>query len=464
MELKKKIKNFFTLTRKANGGFTLVELIVVIAILAILAGVGSAGYGAYIKASNKNSDRVLVGNIRQALESYNNSGAGSFVVEGQYSAGLQIPVGYVVVSYEENPDGNHVAVIAAGADGAEVGTDNVLADAIKAAYGKEYANTIRLKYDGWDGTVNGLFFENAAAMVASVQQTGGDVLSFMKDDLTKINIGIGGIYYEDGAIVAKLGVGKYSTEVANVPIISKDYADSAELLLSVSEKVSAVDRDAFINGWDSANEEGAAFGVNTVEGAGREHYSAVRAAYNNCFANYVKSKGDSFTIGDKSYNHASETHSVGIAGHGENAMELVASKIDNKTVSGAISKVPNDTVFPQTVCASVLAGGNGSSYTSCNACKALLAEYKASEQDKADAASFYDTMTTGAADGSAHYDPKNPEAFYAWLQASANSFKDMYAKVNAYTTGSSIVLEVYYNATTHLLDVRMCPLAADPRN
>lgn len=39
MNLKKKIKGFFTLTRKANSGFTLVELIVVIAILAILGGV-----------------------------------------------------------------------------------------------------------------------------------------------------------------------------------------------------------------------------------------------------------------------------------------------------------------------------------------------------------------------------------------------------------------------------------------
>ena len=48
MDLKKKMKAFFTLKRHANEGFTLVELIVVIAILAILAGIAVPAYSGYI--------------------------------------------------------------------------------------------------------------------------------------------------------------------------------------------------------------------------------------------------------------------------------------------------------------------------------------------------------------------------------------------------------------------------------
>ena len=68
MKFRKSWKRFWTLDRHHSDGFTLVELIVVIAILAILAGVGTVGYSGYIKSSNKNADKVLVGNIIRAIE------------------------------------------------------------------------------------------------------------------------------------------------------------------------------------------------------------------------------------------------------------------------------------------------------------------------------------------------------------------------------------------------------------
>ena len=52
---------------KSNGGFTLVELIVVIAILAILAGIAVPAYSGYIEKANKASDDAQLVVIEQAI-------------------------------------------------------------------------------------------------------------------------------------------------------------------------------------------------------------------------------------------------------------------------------------------------------------------------------------------------------------------------------------------------------------
>ena len=69
MDLKKKMKNFFALTRKADGGFTLVELIVVIAILAILGGVAVPAYSGYVKKAELAADEALLKEINTAFAS-----------------------------------------------------------------------------------------------------------------------------------------------------------------------------------------------------------------------------------------------------------------------------------------------------------------------------------------------------------------------------------------------------------
>ena len=133
MDLKKKIKAFFTFDRRANDGFTLVELIVVIAILAILGGVAVPAYSGYVTKANKQADITLVSEVAKALslQYYTNS-------EG-------FTGGYVILTTD-------------GATG-----DGVVGNqAMLNVFGGSWNETAVLKYDGWtdDGLLS-YVMENA---------------------------------------------------------------------------------------------------------------------------------------------------------------------------------------------------------------------------------------------------------------------------------------------------------------
>lgn len=430
---------------KSAAGFTLVELIVVIAIMGILAGVGTVGYNGYMKQAAKKTDMNLVGGVIRALDTANNSKVVSFAVDGQYSDGLQIPVGFVVISNAIYEDDNTYTKVISSSE------TNPINTALTAAYGNGYTSTMKLESGNWEEVTYSSFFTQGGAMVTKVQTLGQKVINLF-DGLERYNI-----YDGNGGVKIPM--------VGQVSLVSRDYDNPDQLVAATAEEVSGVDRDDFIEEWATMTQEQNPNGFGL---GGREFYSAARGAYSQSFSNYVA----------QANNHANcSAHATAIADNGQNSGELIIQRLGldpdawyNRGTVSMINGATGGLKFPLAIGSDTFAAegersSNNSDFTKCSECYALWEEYHDSEQARSDAAGFYDLMVTADT-----YETDNPEAsdssdgILTWAGEQTALFEDLYGDLGDYTANrSALAIAVYHDTATGLLNIQVLPEAADPR-
>ena len=156
-----------------NKGFSLVELIVVIAIMAILAAVAVVGVSVYIPKAQQANDKQMIADIQYAISLYTSA---ETLTPGES--------GFVVVHK------NGGVSVGGSLDAAP---DQLITNALKATFGENYANELKVTYPKWTGTLTGddlanisdsSYIENTDDLLDKIQLLTNSLKEFGQDQET----------------------------------------------------------------------------------------------------------------------------------------------------------------------------------------------------------------------------------------------------------------------------------------
>ena len=479
MNLKKKLKKFFTLSRTTNGGFTLVELIVVIAILGILAGVGTVGYSGYIKHANKKADVTTIKGLTRTFQTAGNSYAYELTSEQASAEGLQIPVGFVILSDQPfviNADGT-ATITESGkylnflmTDGNEA-NEAVLRKMLEDAYGPNYEEQLMLKSNIWQGSNIPTLYADAGEMFGQIQDM-SELLYSVKD-----------------------------VDIISSRLSRNDFESDVEIVANIATVITnKYTEDQFVQKWIAADghRDGTSYAFE-LNDTGLEVYTAVRAAYNEGVASYIEKYASgihttttySFTgwslVQYRSSKDYWSTNNllVGYSGYDKNT-----SAQEDCTVHTGLIRDFGDPVLNMVVSDTIqsrLFSSDASGYTStpgykttnmgyswtditvykenagdladnlqlCTTCAGLVGSYCASSEAVEDAKAFYKTMQTLASTADEAMESGDGWAYY---NNYVNDFSGLYADIESImktlsANGSCVVFTIYYNESAKLLTV-----------